>query len=166
MGKRTLLLIAAAALAGVLPAGAQANVHLKSPDPNGTQTLQQATAAAAVHNYLQAWEGFRSAFEQNRADLLNRDFIGDAKDKLSQTIQQQTAIGIHTIYQDRSHDVQIVFYSPEGLSLELIDDVAYDVQLIDQEKRTTTQQVTARYVTVMTPTETKWRVRVFQAVPK
>jgi hypothetical protein len=164
--RKSALLLIATAVAGAVPAWTQVSVHVKPPDPNGTRALQQATAAAAVRNYLQAWEGFRAAFEQNRADLLSRDFIGDAKDKLSQTIQQQTAMRIHTSYQDRSHDIQIVFYSPEGLSLELTDDVEYDVQLSDEDKRATTQHIMARYVAVMTPTETKWRVRVFQAIPQ
>ncbi len=145
---------------------AQADVHVKSPDSNGTQALQQATASAAIRNYLQAWEGFRSAFDQNQASALDRDFIGTAKDKLSRAIQQQQSLGIRTLYQDRSHDIQIVFYSPEGLSLELTDDVGYDMQVIDHDKQGVPQHMKVRYVAVLTPTETKWRVRVFQAVPE
>lgn len=159
-------LLIALGIGGAVASSAQADVHVMPPDPSGTQVLQQATAAAAVRNYLQAWEGFRTAFEQNQSSLLDRDFIGAAKDKLVQTIQQQSALGIRTIYQDRSHEIQIVFYSPDGLSLELVDDVAYDVQVIDHEKQSGTEHVKARYVAVMTPTETKWRVRVFQAIPQ
>lgn len=163
---RAALLLISIATAGVLSAGAQADVHIRPPDANGTRALQQDTASAAVRNYLQAWEGFRSAFERNQADLLDRDFTGTAKDKLAQTIQQQASLQIRTIYEDRSHDIQIVFYSPEGLSLELVDDVSYDVQVIDHEKHGATQHIKARYVAVMTPTETKWRVRVFQSIPE
>ena len=165
MGRVALLLVALA-LCGTASVLAQADVHVNPPDANGTRALQETTAAAAVRNYLQAWEGFRSAFEKNQSGTLDRDFIGTAKDKLAQTIQQQTALGIRSIYQDRSHDIQIVFYSPEGLSLELTDDVEYDLQLIDHDGRNTTQHVKARYIAVMTPTETKWQVRVFQAIPQ
>lgn len=155
------------ALFGVAHIGvAQADVHIRPADVNGTHALQQATATAAIRNYLQSWESFRAAFEQNRVDLLNRDFIGAAKDKLAQTIQQQAAAGLRTSYRDRSHDIQVVFYSPEGLSLELIDDVTYDMQLIDHDNSSAATHVTARYVVLLSPTETKWRVRVFQAIPQ
>jgi hypothetical protein len=163
---RSALLLAAMTAVGTACGLAQATVHVESPDPNGTRTLREQTASAAIRNYLQAWEGFHSAFEQNRADLLDRDFIGTAKDKLTDTIEQQKTLGIRTSYQDKAHNIQIVFASQEGLSLELIDDVEYDVQLIDHDKPGAMQHVKTRYVAVMTPTETKWRVRVFQAIPE
>jgi len=106
------------------------------------------------------------AFEQNRADLLNTAFVGTAKDKLAATIRQQAALGIHTNYRDRLHDIQIVFYSPEGLSIELLDKVEYDVSLAIGDKDKTAQHVSARYVIVLTPAEVRWRVRVFQTDPK
>jgi hypothetical protein len=104
-----------------------------------------------------------AALEGNSAALLDADFVGEAKDKLAATIQQQTQLGLRTRYQDRSHDIQIVFYSPEGLSIELTDNVDYDVELLDQNKSQATQHVHARYVVVMTPAEVRWRVRVLQA---
>jgi len=102
--------------------------------------------------------------EQNRPDVLDSTFVGTAKDKLTETIQQQAKLGIHTSYQDRAHDIQIVFYSPEGLSIELTDKVEYDVQIADRGWVKTIQHVSARYVIVLTPAEVRWRVRVFQAV--
>jgi hypothetical protein len=152
--------IAAASLTG----SAQATVHLNQPDVSGTRTLQDQTATAAIRNYIQAWQGLGAALEQNRVDLLDRDFVGTAKDKLADTIRQQSAAGIQTKYQDLAHDIQIVFYSPEGLSLELTDSVEYDVQILDHDKSVGTQKVRARYIVVMTPAETRWRVRVLQAV--
>jgi hypothetical protein len=92
--------------------------------------------------------------------------VGSAKDTLAATIQQQTALGISTRYQDRSHDLQLVFYSPEGLSIELTDNVDYDVQLLDQGRIKTTQHVRARYLIVLTPAEVRWKVRVFQGTPR
>jgi hypothetical protein len=163
---RSALLFVAIAASSASFVSAQATVHVESPDPNGTKTLRDQTAAAAIRNYVQAWESFHAAFENNRPDLLDRDFIGTAKEKLSGTIAQQKALGIRSIYQDHSHDIKIVFASPEGLSLQLIDDVEYDVQLIDQDKPGSILHVKTRYVAVMTPTETKWQVRVFQAMPE
>ena len=66
-------------------------------------------------------------------------------------------------YQDRAHDLQIVFYSPEGLSIQIVDTVDYDEQVLDHDKVLATKLVRKRYVVVLTPSEVRWRVRVFQA---
>jgi hypothetical protein len=151
------------AAGGLRYAGAQAAVRVEPADTTNTVNMRDQTATAAIQNYLDAWRSVKTAFEQNRAGLLDQDFIGTAKDKLSETIRQQSALGIRTSYQDRAHDIQIVFYSPEGLSLELKDSVDYDVQVLDHDQAATTQHLKATYIVVMTPTETRWRVRVFQA---
>lgn len=154
--------IVSAACAGIC--SAQATVQVRPANLQGPRTLQQQTAAAAIQYYLQSWQSLRVAMEQNREDALDPAFVGTAKDKLATTIQQQAKLGIHTSYEDRAHDIQIVFYSPEGLSIELIDRVEYDVQIVDHDRVKTTQRVNATYVIVLTPAEVRWRVRVFQAV--
>jgi hypothetical protein len=146
-------------------AAAQASVRVEPASLEGPRPLQEQTATAAVRDYLESWTSLREALKQNRADLLNRDFVGDAKDKVTDAIQQQSNLGLRTIYQDRSHDLQIVFYSPDGLSIELTDKVEYDVQLLVNDKVQATQRQQARYIVVLTPAEVRWRVRVFQAVP-
>lgn len=142
------------------------SVHVEPPQLQGSRPVEQQTATAVIRDYLQSWQSLRSAMEQNRPSLLNPDFVGTASDKLTSTIQQQAALGIQTRYQDRSHDLRIVFYSPEGLSLQLIDNVAYDEQLLDHGKVVTTRRLRARYIVVMTPAETRWRVRIFQGTPE
>jgi hypothetical protein len=145
---------------------AQATVRVEQASLQGPRPLPEQTGTAAIHDYLQSWQSLSAAFEQNRTDLLDPAFVGTARDKLAQTIQQQATLGISTRYQDRSHDLQIVFYSPDGMSIELIDKVEYDVQLLDHDKVKTTQRLTARYLIVVTPAEVRWRVRVFQADPE
>jgi hypothetical protein len=144
----------------------QPKVRVEPTDSVGPRTLEKQTETAVVRDYLQAWHSLSGALEQNRVDLLNADFVGTAKEKLSDTIQEQAKLGIQTRYTDKAHDVKLVFYSPEGLSIQLIDTVDYDVQLIDHEKPQITQHVRARYVAVLTPTEVQWKVRVFQAEPE
>jgi hypothetical protein len=143
---------------------AQASVHVQPYHLEGPRPLADQTAHAVVQDYLEAWQTLHDALEQNRVDTLDRDFVGAARDKLAETVQQQTKLGLRAGYQDRSHDIQIVFYSPEGLSIQLIDNVEYDQQVSDHDKVVTTQHVSARYVVVLTPSETRWRVRVLQAV--
>jgi hypothetical protein len=131
--------------------------NLQSPRP-----LQEQTSTAAIRDYLQSWKSLRVAFEQNRAGLLDPDFVGTAREKLTRTIQEQAALGIRTSYQDRAHDLHIAFYSPEGISMELTDKVEYDVQVFDHDKVQTTQRISANYLVILTPDEVRWRVRIFQ----
>jgi hypothetical protein len=144
-------------------AGAQATVHVTPPQLDGPRNLADVTATAVVKNYIESWESLNGALAANRPELLDRDFVGAAKQILTETIHQQAKSGIRTTYKDRSHDIQIVFYSPEGLSVELVDDVEYDVQVSSKGKTMAAQPVHSRYVVVMTPTEVRWRVRVLQA---
>jgi hypothetical protein len=138
-------------------------VRVEPADSVGPRRLEKQTETAVIRDYLQAWGSFSGAFAQNRVDLLDRDFTGTAKEKLADTIREQAKLGIHTRYRDTAHDLQLVFYSPEGLSIQLVDTVEYDVQIIDGQKIQTTQHVRARYVAVLTPTEVRWKVRIFQA---
>jgi hypothetical protein len=137
-------------------------VRVEPTNSVGPRVLEKQTETAVVRDYLQAWRSLSDALGQNRADLLDRDFVGVAKEKLADTIREQAKLGIQIRYRDSAHDVQLVFYSPEGLSIQLLDTVDYDVQILDQEKVQTTQHVRARYVAVLTPTEVQWKVRLLQ----
>ena len=161
------LLFVCSVLATLLVWGSdQPTVRVAPTNSVGPRTLEKQTETAVIRDYLQAWQSLSRALDQNRADLLNRDFVGTAKAKLADTIREQAKLGIQTRYRDGKHDIQLVFYSPEGLSIQLVDTVEYDVQLLDHEKLQTTQHVRARYVAVLTPTEVQWKVRVFQAEPE
>jgi len=142
------------------------SVHVEPPHFQEPRPVEKQTQTAVVRDYLQSWHSFRAAMEQNRPDLLDPDFVGTARDKLAGTIQQQVKLGLRTRYRDRSHDLQIVFYSPEGLSIQMIDTVEYEEQVLDQRKVLTTQRVHARYIVILTPAENRWQVRVFQADPE
>jgi hypothetical protein len=152
-------LLAAASFSGA----AQSSVRVSQTDFQGPRTMEDQTRDAAVRDYLQSWQAMRDAFEQNRPALLDRDFVGLAKDELASTIQQQAQLGIHARYRDHSHDLQLLFYSPEGLSIELADTVEYEVEVFDQNHSQTVQHVHVRYLVVLTPSESRWLVRLFQA---
>ena len=158
------LVLVCSLLAAILALGSdQPAVRVGPTNSVGPRPLEKQTQTAVIRDYLQAWRTMSGALEQNRADLLDPDFIGTAKEKLADTIREQATLGIHTRYQDSAHDLQLVFYSPEGLSIQLVDAVEYDVQILDRKALVTTQHVRARYVAVLTPTEVRWKVRVFQA---
>jgi hypothetical protein len=160
---RSFLILSTVLGAASACAAAQAAVRVEPATLQGPRPLADQTAKAVIQDYLESWQSMNAALDGNRADLLDGDFVGDAKDKLAQAIQDQARLGIRTHYEDRAHDLQIVFYSPEGLSIELVDTVDYDVQLLDHDKTQATQRVRARYIVVLTPAESRWKVRVFQA---
>jgi hypothetical protein len=141
----------------------KATVHVTPPNLHGPRELKDQTASAAVRDYLESWTSMQVALSRNRVALLDPYFVGSARDKLAATIHDQTALGIHTRYHALRHNLQIVFYSPEGLSIQLVDNVQYDEQVFDHGKALTTERLQARYLVVLTPAETRWRVRIFQA---
>ena len=158
-----LLVIVALMTAFLLYGDAKPSVRVAPMDSVGPRPVETQTQASVVRDYLKAWETLDGAMSQNRADLLDGYFVGIAKDKLTDTIHEQQQLGIETTYRPKSHDLQVVFYSPEGLSIQLLDNVEYDVEVRDHGKAVGTEHVRTRYVAVLTPTESKWKVRVFQS---
>ena len=146
-----------------VPACAQAVAHVEPFELKGPRPLDEQTRAAVVRDYLDAWRSMSAALGGNRADRIDAAFVGDAKDKLNGTILQQTMLRVSTNYHDQSHDLRIVFYSPDGLSIEMTDDSEYELQVFDQGRPVATQQIRAHYIVVLTPAETRWKVRVLQA---
>ena len=100
---RRLLFIPAMCVALTAFAADEPTVHVEQPHLQGPRELQDQTAKAVVQDYLDAWQSMGKALAQNRPDLLNRDFVGAAKERLAATIKQQIAAGVHTTCRDRSH---------------------------------------------------------------
>jgi hypothetical protein len=135
-----------------------APMNLVSPRP-----IEPQTQASVIQDYLKAWQMMGSALSQNRSDLLDRNFVGAAKEQLLDAIRQQRALGIQTTYTEQSHDLRLVFYSPEGLSIQLMDTVELDVDIQDHGKSVGRQHIRTTYLAVLTPAESVWKVRVFQS---
>ena len=140
----------------------EAAIHVAHNDV-GPRQLEPQTRASVVQDYLEAWRGMDSALEQNAPAILDAFFIGTAKTTLTNTIEQQKHLKIHTSYKDVSHNIKIVFYSPEGLSIQLVDDVECQVDVRNHDGTMGSHTVRARYVAVLTPTESRWKVRIFQS---
>jgi hypothetical protein len=155
-------LVAAVFVASSFPGSAQPAVHVASMDGVGPRPLEQQTRTAIVRDYLEAWQSMGNALERNRADLLDDSFVGLAKERLSDTIRAQRVQKISTSYRDRSHNLKVVFYSPEGLAIQLVDEAEYDVEVRHGGESLGTQHVKTHYVAVLTPTESKWKVRILQ----
>ena len=163
---RRLLTVACAFALAVPLLADQPSVQVQPPDLHGSRPVEERTGQAVVRDYLESWQKFGAALDQNQATLLDPDFVGTAREKLAATIAAQQKMGIHTHYEAASHNLQIVFYSPQGSSIQLIDDVEYDEQVVNNSAVLATQHMKARYLVVMTPAERRWKVRVFQAEPQ
>jgi hypothetical protein len=151
-------------LAAVPRSGAaQATVRVGAEQLEAPRPLNEQTRAAVIRDYLESWQSMRTALEQNRADLLDADFVGTARDRLGKTVQDQAALGITTRYHDQSHDIELLFYSPEGSSIELADTADYDVEVLKNGRLLATDPQHAHFIVVLTPSEVRWRVRIFQA---
>jgi hypothetical protein len=158
------------ALCGIVAAAsnfgaAQVVVHVDATQLEAPRALAEQTRSAAIRDYLESWQTLGEALANNRADLLDADFVGAARERLTKTIQDQAALGISTKYGEGSHQIQLLFYSPEGLSIELADTANYDLQVFDHGQLLTTRPERTRYIVVLTPSEVRWRVRIFQADP-
>lgn len=165
MNRRMLRPLVFACLIAAVPCSLwaiQPSVTVQAPDLHGSRPLEKQTTAAVVRDYLQSWRSLQTAFEQNRASALSPDFVGTALTQLGATVRSQNALGIRTRYLDRSHNLQIVFYSPEGMSIQLVDDVSYDQQVVKGGTVLATRPVRAQYIVVLTPAQARWQVRIFQ----
>lgn len=140
----------------------QPSVKEEPPALMGSRPLEKQTETSVIRDYLQAWHTLGTAMQTNQPDALDGSFIGTAHDKLAATLNAQISAGLHTRYQDISHDLQFVFYSTEGQSIELVDTVQYDEQISSAAGNCPVQHVNARYVVVLTPSDVQWRVRVFE----
>lgn len=162
--------LAVALLVGLAPrparaAGANLPVVQLNAEGNAGRPVEELTRKAVARDYAKAWHTLAQALEQNRADLIDNDFVGVAAEKFSAAVAGQAKAGLRTRYVDRGHKIDILFYSPEGLSIQLRDTAQLERQVLDGDKVIHSEQVTRHYIALMTPTEVRWKVRLLQEVP-
>lgn len=158
-----LALVTCAALA-LLAAPAQSNVQLNVAR-TGPREVEEQTAKSVTRDYAAAWQSMARALEENNPGALTDVWTGFARERLISAIDQQRQSGVSLRYVDRGHRLEGVFYSPEGSALELHDTAQLERQVLDGGAVIHSEQLTAHYVVVMTPTSDRWQVRVFQSVP-
>lgn len=129
------------------------------------RSVEDATTQAVKRDYAHAWQALVKAMEDNRADLLQADFAGIAREKLTQAIADQKKTGLRRRYIDHGHRAQVVFYSTDGSAMELHDVASVEIELLDGDKVVHREQTTVRYVALLTPAESSWKVRVLESVP-
>ena len=141
------------------------NVQLNADTVTGKQ-LEDLTKKAVTRDYAKAWGTLAKAMDNNNAGLIDNDFVGVAQEKLASAVEQQAKTGLHRRYVDHGHKVDVLFYSPDGTSMQLRDTAQLEVQYLDGDKVLKSENVTKQYISLMTPTEVRWKVRVLQEVEK
>lgn len=141
------------------------SVRLDASHVTGKQ-LEDLTGQALARDYAKAWRTYAVAFDKNQADSIDNDFVGVAAEKLASAVAVQAKSGLHRRYVDRGHQVEALFYSPDGTSVELRDTARFEVQYMDGDKVLHTEDGTHNYIALMTPTEVRWKVRVLQEAEK
>jgi hypothetical protein len=126
--------------------------------------VEDTTQQAVARDYSAAWKSLSQALEQNRADLLNANFVGVAREKFGQAIADQQKNGLRRRYIDRGHNAQVIFYSVDGSSMQIRDAAQFEIQLLDGDKVVSSETATINYIALLTPAENSWRVRVLEAV--
>ena len=69
-------------------------------------------------------------------------------------------------YLNQTHNVDAVFYAPEGDVIELHDTTQYDLEIRDGDKTIHNEHAMVNYVVLMTPGADRWVIRQLQAVPQ
>ncbi len=135
-------------------------------DNMGPRPIEDLTSKSVPRDYALAWQSLAQALDENRKDLLNGYFTGLAKDNLTQKITDQQKNGLHLKYEDQGHKLEGLFYSPAGDAMQLRDEAAFQIQVVDGDKVIHTEQVTLHYIVLMTPGADRWLVRDLEAIPE
>ncbi len=139
-------------------------VHL---DANGLspRPIEELTGTTIARHYALAWRDLALDLESDQADGLGDEFVGFAKDRLTQRINEQKQTGMHVRIVDHGHHLKAVFYSMDGTAMQLIDRVQLEIQTFDGDKLVDTQNSPHDYMVLMTPGSDRWYVRDLQELP-
>lgn len=139
-------------------------VQLNADKTTG-RTVEELTKKAVARDYASAWCTLAQALNNNDAGVLEDDFVGIAQEKLEKLVTEQSKAGLRTRYIDHGHKLDVLFYSPEGSSIQVRDTARLEIQVLDGDKLIHSEQATLHYISLLTPTEVRWKVRLLQAVP-
>lgn len=135
-------------------------------DHTSGRPVEELTRKAVARDYASAWRTLEEALGNNNAGLLENDFVGIAQQKLQEKVAEQAKAGLRTRYLDHGHKLDVLFYSPEGSSIQVRDTARLEIQVLDGDTLVHSEQVTLHYISLLTPTEVRWKVRLLQAVPE
>jgi hypothetical protein len=138
-------------------------LNVKNAQP---REVEDVTQNAILRDYTAAWQAIGTALANNTLQPLNENFSGFALDHLTQRVKDQKEHGLATRIVDRGHQVEAIFYSPDGAAIELKDTATIETQVLDGGTVIYSDQAQVRYYAVMTGAEDRWKVRVLETAPQ
>jgi hypothetical protein len=133
-------------------------------DNLGPRPLEQLTGQVVPRDYAYAWQALAEALDKNQSSLLDGYFTGWARENFASLISQQARTGIHTRYVDHGHKLVAMFYAPAGDAMQLRDAVHLEIQVFDGNQLIDREEVTLKYMVLMTPGADRWLVRDLETV--
>jgi hypothetical protein len=155
------------ALLALVYAAEKNNVSVEM-NASGAQPRQveDVTEKAITRDYANAWKIMETALSENRTDQLGSGFAGVAQDNLEKRIEGQRASNLKTRIIDRGHKLEAIFYSPEGSALQVRDTAQLEIEYLNGNSVVHREQVTQKYLALLTVGEDRWKVRVLEEVPQ
>ncbi|HKS76835.1 MAG TPA: hypothetical protein VJQ82_26710 [Terriglobales bacterium] len=129
------------------------------------RAIEDLTRNALARDYGNAWLSLTDASESGSPKPLDAYFVGSARKDLGDAVESQRNHGLQSRFLSQEHNLQAVFYAPEGDVVELHDTAHCQVQILDGNKVLDDRGVVLHFVVLMTPGADRWVIRQLQAVP-
>lgn len=161
----TALIFASASLVTARAEDSLPKVSLNA-DNLGPRSIEELTSKVIARDYAFAWQTLAQALDQNRPDLLDGYFTGNAKEDLAKLIGDQKKTNVRVRYLDHGHKLDALFYSPAGDAMQLRDHADLEINMMDGQKVIHSEQVNLQYIVLMTPGADRWLVRDLEIAPE
>lgn len=160
------IFVAVSCVFAIAQASLQPPLPQVSLDADGLapRPIEELTGTTIARHYALAWRDMAEALESNRAEGLGDEFVGLAKDRLTQRISDQNQTGVHVRIVDHGHHLKAVFYSTDGTAMQLLDQAQIEIRTFDGNKLLATQNAPREYMVLMTPGADRWYVRDLEEV--
>jgi Rad3-related DNA helicase len=143
------------------PKGPEIRLDASKASP---RDVEEQTQQSIARDYGKAWQTLEQSLEQNRADLLSANFAGYALDSWGKTVKAQNESGLARRIVDHGHHLEVAFYSADGSAMQLRDTAQLEIQYLDKGNVINKETMTARYLVLMTPAESSWKIRILQEI--
>lgn len=166
-----LLLGIALTIAGVLSIARRVLADRETPKvtlkSEGAQPreVEDSTEKAIVRDYTAAWRAIESGLANDDVNALDEGLVGFARDQFAIAINEQKKSGMKVRYTDGGHQLEAVFYSPDGSAMQLRDTAKLSREVLDGDKVVHRDEITGHFLVVMAVSEDRWKLRSIEEVP-
>lgn len=160
-----LLSLAPTTTSAAPPTPDQSVIQSFDADSATPRPVEETTALAIRRDYAQAWQSLVMALEDNRIETLGENFTGVARQQWENAIHAQQQNGLSRRIVDHGHQIRVSFYSLDGSALEAVDTADLEIEYRNGSKLLSSERVRARFLVLLTPAESSWKVRILQELP-